>query len=131
MEKLFIQSTSSSPEIELCSESNVFKMVGESCMSDANLFYAPVLDWLRAYGKELNANAKFEFGFSAVSQTSMKMLLFLCQEIKSMQIDGQQVEVSWCFSKESPELKEIGQDISFMTDLDFNYSAVDSDLVFA
>jgi hypothetical protein len=130
MEKLYIQNTTSSPEVELCSDTNVFKMLGESCMSDANLFYAPVLEWLRAYGKELNASAKFEFNFSAVSQSSMKMLLFLCQEIKSMQIDGQQIEVTWSFSKESPELKEIGQDISYMTDLDFTYSIVDRGLAF-
>lgn len=128
MEKLFIQSTNSSPEIEFSSESAVFKIIGESCMSDANLFYAPVLDWLKAYGKEVNSKAKFEFHFSTISQTSMKMLLFVCQEIKSMQIDGHLIEVSWCFSKAESELKEIGQDISYMTELDFSFVVVENEL---
>ncbi|MFT6715564.1 MAG: hypothetical protein ACJA0Q_000191 [Saprospiraceae bacterium] len=121
MENLFLQSTTCSPEIEFSPKNNIFKITGESCMSDANLFYAPVLAWLRAYGSNENSGAQFKFHFSAVSQSSMKMLLFVCQEIKSMQIDGSEVHVSWCFSNEKPELKEIGQDISYMTDLDFDY----------
>ena len=125
MENLFVQSTDSSPEIQFKIESNVFTIVGESCMSDANVFYAPVLDWLRSYSNEVNSSMMFNFHFSAISQSSMKMLLFVCQEIKSMQIDGNQIDISWCYSKDSEELKEIGQDISYMTELDFSYQEVE------
>jgi hypothetical protein len=131
MENIFIQSTSCSPEVEFSIESNVFRMLGESCMSDANLFYAPVLDWLKIYGKEPNACSKFNFHFAAVSQSSMKMLLFICQEIKSLQIDGCEVQVSWCFSRGNTDLKEIGQDLSYMTELDFDYVLMEEALELA
>lgn len=128
MDKLFIQSTNSSPEIEFSPEDNVYRMLGESCMSDANLFYAPVLEWLREFGSGENVSATYKFHFSAISQTSMKMLLFVCQEIKSMQIDGSEIHVSWCFSKGAADLKEIGQDISYMTELEFDFVIMDDEL---
>jgi len=131
MENLFIQSTNSSPEVEFSVESNVFRMLGESCMSDANLFYAPVLDWLKAYGKKPQGCVEFNFSFSTISQSSMKMLLFVCQEIKSLEIDGCEVRVSWCFSRGNIDLKEIGQDISYMTELDFDYVLMEESLELA
>lgn len=100
-------------------------------MSDANLFYADSLEWLRAFGKGSSVSADFVFHFSAISQSSLKMLLFLCQELKSMQIDEHSVKVSWCFGKSDYELKEIGQDISYMTELEFEYLVVEDELALA
>jgi hypothetical protein len=121
MKNLFIQRTENSPEVVFNKEDKVFQMLGESCMSDANLFYAPVIDWIQTYDYDIAVEVKFNFCFSTISQSSMKMLLFVCQEIKSLQIDECKVHVSWCFSKSTKELKEIGQDISYMTELEFDY----------
>mgnify|MGYP001167590691 CR=1 FL=1 len=131
MEKLAIQSTSNSPKIEFSPEDHLFELYGESSMDDAHSFYAPVLEWLKDFGSEFSDQIRFEFRFTAISQSSMKMLFFVCQEIRSMQIDGGLVNVFWHFPQGDNGLKEIGQDISYMAELDFDYVVMDRGLELA
>ncbi len=109
------------PNIEFSKEKNIFKIVGNSSMEDAKSFYTVVINWLKDYTKLPNENSVFEFQFTQLNQASLKMLLFVCQEIKSLQIDGNKTQVNWFFDKKQAFIKEMGQDISSMTDVYFSY----------
>ncbi len=110
------------PSIFFSKEKGILKIEGNSVMEDAKSFYTVVINWLKDYTKNPNEISNFEIRFFQLNQASLKMLLFVFQEIKSLQIDGHKIKVNWCFAKNQSFIKEMGQDISSMTDVYLNYS---------
>ncbi len=121
MENLLIAGTENTPSVEYNADDLVFKMYGSSTSVDAKTFYTPIIDWLRECSIETNKLLKFEFNFSEVSQPSLKMLLYLLQEIKGKEIDGKDVVVAWGVPFLNNLIKEVGQDISYMSDVKFKF----------
>lgn len=109
------------PSVTFSQEKNTFRIFGASDMEDAKSFYGVLINWLKDYTKMPNTRSNFEFEFTALNQSSLKMLLFVFQEIKSLQIDGYPIKVSWFSPKDQNFIKEMGQDISAMTDVPFTF----------
>lgn len=124
MRDLKIQKTIESPEVELCKAHGVFRISGDSTMEDPAAFYEQIVQWLSEYAENPSPKMVFEFQMGQLNQSSLKMLLFVGQELKSIQIDGSIVAVSWQYPEANLQLKEIGQDLSYMTDLLFDFTAV-------
>ena len=118
---LTIAGSEINPSIQFSKEKNIFKIVGSSNMEDAKSFYNIVINWLKDYTKNPNQESTFDFNFSELNQSSLKMLLFVFQQVKSLQIDGNKIFVNWNYAKSQTFIKEMGQDISSMTDVSFNY----------
>ena len=121
MEDLIIKESEVNPNVYFSLKSNKLTITGNSKMEDSKSFYAVIIKWLKDYTKSPNVLSLFEFGFLDINQSSLKMLLFVFQEIKSLQIDGHKVQIIWSFSKDKMYIKEMGQDISSMTDVFFTY----------
>ena len=65
-----------------------------------------------------------EIALSELNQLSLKMLLFFCQEVKALEMSGNIVNVNWSYPEDNLALKEAGQDLSYLADLEFNFKAV-------
>lgn len=121
MEDLILPITEFTPEIELSKNRSVFRFSGNSLTEDAADFYKPVIRWIKQYANEVTGNSHFDCQFSKISQASLKSLLFVFQEIKAIEMEGHTVSVAWYLPENEPSMKEIGQDISYMTDVPFEY----------
>lgn len=126
MEDFIIKSSSQTPEVELSKTRSIFRFSGTSLIDASNLFYDKVLQWIKNYATDVNPSTHFDFQFTAVSQASLKSLLFLFQEIKAIELDGHSVSVAWYLDSSNCKMKEIGQDLSYMTDLALDYIVSES-----
>lgn len=126
MEDFIIESSAETPEVEFSKTRSVFRISGPSVADNADAFYNNVLVWIKNYALDVNPNSHFDFQFSAISQTSLKSLLFLFQEIKAMELDGNAVSIAWYLSSSNCKMKEVGQDLGYMTDLSLDFIVSES-----
>ena len=61
MEPLIINKTEDTPAVHLDKTAGIFEFSGKSLPEDVTSFYAPIFEWITAYGEAANESSKFVF----------------------------------------------------------------------
>ena len=134
MQQLFISPTPLSPEINFSPEENIFIIKGVSSPEDVRAMYYPIIDWVRQFVDDLihfgskayseESPLKFHTELVYFNSSSAKFLYDIFMELKRLLAVGIPVVVEWAYDEEDIDLKEAGQDISLLLDMDFIYVPV-------
>jgi hypothetical protein len=131
MEKLIISATQTTPEIHLSVEEDIFRISGISRPEDVRAIYYPVTGWIKEladqiinkiitkYSKENPLT--FQVDLTYFNSSSAKFLFDIFIELKRLILADVPVEVLWFYENDDPDLKEAGNDIASMTDMQFIY----------
>lgn len=120
MENYEITATDFSPRVSLDAEEGVFVFEGNSTMKDSKSFYLPVIKWIENYCLQAPKTTHVEFKFSDVNQKTLKALLYVCRAIKTLELEGKKINISWHLHPEA-DMHEIGQDVAYMSDMNFRF----------
>jgi hypothetical protein len=131
MEKLYIRSTSTTPEVHFSPNDNLFLIKGISSPEDVRAMYYPVIEWIKGYMNELLATdekiytakspLKFTTELVYFNSSSAKFLYDIFLEIKRLTAAGIPYIVEWVYEEQDIDLKEAGADIALLADMDFSY----------
>ncbi len=131
MQKLYLSPTSTSPEINLSPEENLFLIRGISSPEDVRAIYYPVIDWLTKYIDRLleNKSAKYstdrplkmQVDLEYFNSSSAKFLFDIFLQLKRLITSDIPVVVEWIYDEEDIDLKEAGADIAFLVEMEFSY----------
>lgn len=131
MEKLYIPSTSTTPEVHFSPQDNIFFIRGISSPEDVRAMYYPVIEWIKGYINELlelkernhtqEDPLKFITELAYFNSSSAKFLYDIFMEIKRLTPAGIPYIVEWVYEEEDIDLKEAGTDIALLVDMDFSY----------
>ena len=131
MEKLYIRSTSTTPEVHFSPKDNLFVIKGISSPEDVRAMYYPVIEWIKGYINELlsaeekiyTASSPFKFTteLAYFNSSSAKFLYDIFLEIKRLTSAGIPYIVEWVYEEEDIDLKEAGADIALLAEMDFSY----------
>ncbi len=131
MNSLIIESTNFSPEIILDHDNKVFSAKGNSRPEDVREIYFPVVSWLHDYRILLKNDASdyyseedpliFEFDLEYFNSSSAKFLYDIIEALRQIKEDGVNVGVAWLYDKEDTDMKEAGEDLSYLAEFDFAY----------
>jgi hypothetical protein len=134
MQQLFISPTPLSPEINFSPEDNIFIIKGVSSPEDVRAMYYPIIDWVRQFVDDLihfgskayseESPLKFHTELVYFNSSSAKFLYDIFMELKRLLAVGIPVVVEWAYDEEDIDLKEAGQDIALLLDMDFIYVPV-------
>jgi len=97
----------------------VCEISGESFLEETNVFYAPLINWIREYtqtGLPLTFNCKLTY----FNTSSTKSLLDIFKIIKKYDSEGGKVTVNWYYDNEDLDLEEAIQDYISDTGLKIN-----------
>ncbi len=107
MEKsIILKGTEDTPEISFNRDANEFKISGRSLPEDAFLFYSPVIEWVRAYVQQPNANSELVVSLDYFNSSSVKQILELFILFDGIIKTGNQAKIIWCYA-EGDDLMEI------------------------
>ncbi len=129
MEKLIIEPTANSPRIILDPESRNFEFSGESRPENVRKFYLPILEWLEAYTAE-QENLKddertfgmlCQFNFEYFNSTSAKYILDIFKSLNAISALDIKLEIKWLYEEDDEDMLEVGQEMSRMSKLSFEY----------
>ena len=121
MQNIYIQAIGESPEIIFDLEKNIFSIKGKSVVSDAESFYAPIIEWLSKVSDELRDDMDFVFDLEYFNIASSKRILFILYKLNDLRKRGKDIRVIWHFSMEDDEMKEVGEDYAVMVNIPFEF----------
>jgi hypothetical protein len=134
MEKLFIEPTFNSPSVILDPESNQFDFSGESRPENVRKFYLPILEWLDSYAREQSEKSKsqrssrlqVQFNFEYFNSTSAKYILDIFKALNVLNDLGIEILVKWLYEEDDEDMLEVGEEMSRMSKLEFEYVNTDA-----
>jgi len=134
MEKLIIEPTANSPRIILDPGIRNFEFSGESRPENVRKFYLPILEWLEAYtneqeklqDKERTFGLLCQFNFEYFNSTSAKYILDIFKSLNAISSLGIDLEIKWLYEEDDEDMLEVGQEMSRMSKLSFEYITSDA-----
>lgn len=132
MEKLVVEPTLNSPRIVLDPVNNQFEFSGESRPENVRDFYMPVLQWLEDFiAEESNGNdqpdREVHFDFEYFNSTSAKYILDVFKAFYRLHSGGSGIVVKWHYDEDDEDMLEVGQEMSRMSKLPFEYIQTESE----
>ncbi|MBV6484929.1 MAG: DUF1987 domain-containing protein [Flavobacteriales bacterium] len=121
MEKLYIKGTDSTPEIHFDITQNYFLVKGKSVFSEVDEFYSPIINWLKNAEGKFPKKSVFVFDLEYFNIISSKRILFILYTLNELRAKGDDIHVTWSFSLEDDDMKEVGEDYAYMVNLPFNF----------
>ena len=121
MESIQVKATENSPEINFDLDSNLFIIQGKSIVSEVDKFYSPILDWLQDFSNVVTGEVNFIFDLEYFNIFSSKRILFILYTLSDIKAKGIDVRVTWYFSLEDDDMKEVGEDYACMVNLPFDF----------
>lgn len=134
MEKLVIEPTFNSPSVILDPESSQFNFSGESRPENVRKFYLPILEWLDSFAKEQtemsrsarSSNLLVRFNFEYFNSTSAKYILDIFKALNVLNDLGIDILVKWLYEEDDEDMLEVGEEMSRMSKLEFEYINTDA-----
>ena len=133
IERLVIDKTEFSPEIILDHAGKNFSIKGNSRPEDVRDIYFPVVTWMNDYEAFLQGEGKgyhteddpmvFEFDMEYFNSSTAKFLFDIVDVLRKMKKSGVPVGVAWIWDEEDTDMKEAGEDLSYLVEMDFTYIA--------
>jgi len=119
MDSLKILKTDDTPDIILDKSLGKFEISGRSLPEDSVEFYTPVFQWLDMYAKDPNPTTEFIFKLDYLNTASSKMIQDILGALEK--IKG--VKVAWHFYEDDEDMEEMGQELSELVEIPFEYIA--------
>ncbi|MBQ5451782.1 MAG: DUF1987 domain-containing protein [Bacteroidales bacterium] len=118
LEKLYIESTTTTPRICFDTENGKFVISGRSLPEDTEGFFAPVINWLEDYSKAPGEETEIEINLDYYNSTSLKKIADILFLLKEMQKNtGKKVSVIWAYEDGDDSSQENGEDLCYALDL--------------
>jgi hypothetical protein len=114
------EAKSNTPYVSIDTELGKFQIIGVSNCDNAKEFFEPIVNCLdNLTGLPLG---KFHcvFQFDELFHEDSKMILFIFQKLKSLQIDGWDITIDWNLMDNNPYLFKIAEDFEYMIDIKIN-----------
>ena len=129
MQRLYIEKTENTPEINFSPDENIFIIKGTSSPEDVRAMYYPVIEWLKIFvddvidGEYENFSSEKALILTAdlayFNSSSAKFFYDIFTELKRLIDNNIRVMVEWFYDEEDSDQKEAGSDISLLVEMDF------------
>ncbi len=127
---LIIPETDFTPSIYFNLEENKFEIKGISRPENVLTFYQELFEWLDNHENSIISSkekAILNFNLTYFNTASAKYLSQLILKFKGLMNMGKPLEVNWYYQEMDDKILEDGEDLSFSTDMNFNYIPIDTD----
>jgi hypothetical protein len=131
MQKLYIEPTQSTPEINFSPDENIFIIRGTSSPEDVRALYYPVIEWIKIFVDDVldgelpqyssHCPVRFQTDLAYFNSSSAKFLFDIFTELKRLILKDVKVKVEWYHDAEDADQKEAGSDIALLVEMDFTF----------
>ena len=131
MQRLYIERTENTPEINFSPDENIFIIRGSSSPEDVRAMYYPVIEWLKILvediidGEYKNFSAEraliLTTDLAYFNSSSAKFFFDIFSELKKLSDNGIRVIVEWFYDEEDMDQKEAGSDIAILVEMEFTF----------
>lgn len=131
MEKLFLEATVQTPQIDFDPETGLMQIKGRAIPDEPDNFWLPILNWFESYLLAPCEQTVFRMDLDYFNISSSKRILFLLYKLNELSDEGKNVTVQWHYRKADEDMFEVGQDYAYMVRVPFEFVEVDEFLAIA
>jgi SiaC family regulatory phosphoprotein len=131
MQRLYIERTENTPEINFSPDENIFFIKGTSSPEDVRAMYYPVIEWLKIFiddiidGEYTNFSSEkaliMQTDLAYFNSSSAKFFYDIFIELKRLSENNVRVIVEWFYDEEDLDQKDAGSDIALMVEMEFSF----------
>ncbi len=122
MQKLIIESSKSTPEINFDPENNILSIKGQSYPENAFKFYESIFNWVDEYIQKLEteASVKIDFTLPYINTSSSKCIMMLLEKFDEAFLSGKNIILYWYYDVENESELECAEEFTEDLNLPFN-----------
>jgi hypothetical protein len=129
MKSFLHKATDLTPEIIFAPAENRFIIAGKSAPEDVRGLYYPVLEWMEEFVADLRKGNNYtdtnplrlKLDLEYFNSSSAKFLFDIFAHFRDLNNEGIPVEIEWHYDEEDTDLREAGEDLSLLCELQFRY----------
>lgn len=129
MDRLFIEQTKGTPQIDFDPISNTLKIKGQSYPENAFKFYEPIFKWVDEYFVQAEGEISIEIDFELpyINSSSSKCIMMLLDKFEEAHNDGKKVQLNWYYDEENESGLECAEEFKEDLALTFNIISMHGD----
>jgi hypothetical protein len=128
VERLYIEQTRGTPQIDFNPNTNILKIGGQSYPENAFKFYEPILAWTDQFIENVQGEIAIEIQFNLpyINSSSTKCIMMFLDKFEEASQKGKGVTVNWYYDKENESSLECAEE--FKEDLTIPFHIIEMDL---
>lgn len=123
------KATDLTPEIILAPEEDKFIISGKSAPEDVRTIYYPVIEWLEDFMAWVRDKRPYtdrkplvlQIDLEYFNSSTAKFLYDIITGLQTLANEGTPVEVQWLYDEEDIDLREAGEDLALLCEMQFKY----------
>ncbi|MTI83735.1 MAG: DUF1987 domain-containing protein [Firmicutes bacterium] len=122
MQKLIIEGSKSTPEINFDPECNILSIKGQSYPENAFKFYESIFSWVDEYMQKLTTevSVKIDFTLPYINTSSSKCIMMLLEKFDEAFLAGKNIILFWYYDLENESELECAEEFTEDLNLPFN-----------
>ena len=125
MEKLVLQGSPKTPEVEMDGENGVINLRGRSIPENSIEFFMPLNEWVDQYCTAPKGETILNVRLEYFNTSSSKCILDLFKKFEKINGIASNVCVKWHFEKDDEDMEEAGEDYRAIVELPFEIVEVE------
>ncbi len=119
MEKIQIEGSPKTPEINFDNEQGIVEIKGRSIPENSIEFYKPMIDWLEEYAAAPQGKTVVNIQLEYFNTSSSKCILDVLKKLEVISKNGNSVEVNWYYEEDDEDMLEAGEDYQSIIKIPF------------
>lgn len=127
MERLYIEQTRGTPQIDFDPDTNILKLGGQSYPENAFKFYEPIFAWTDHFIEHVQGAIAIEIQFNLpyINSSSSKCIMMLLDKFEQAYHKGKSVRVNWYYDRENESSLECAEEFKEDFTIPFNIIEMD------
>ncbi|OFY87486.1 MAG: hypothetical protein A3F72_16350 [Bacteroidetes bacterium RIFCSPLOWO2_12_FULL_35_15] len=124
MEKLIIEGTESTPQVNFIPENGLLEIEGKLIPEDAGSFFVPIFTWLENFCPDKQQAISMRFSLFYYNTSSSKRIFDIMRRLDAKFLDGCNITIQWEYEEGDEDTQQDGEDFKSMLKLPFNICKV-------
>jgi hypothetical protein len=124
MEKLVIEKTDTTPEINFDPQQGILKITGRSIPLNPKRFYEPVLSWIATYTSQPNTSTVLDVYMDYFNTASTFLITDIVRQLSKGLVD-KNLTINWYHDAGDDDVLEIAGNMESVTGIKFKYHEVE------
>lgn len=122
MEKLFWESTDTTPQVLFDPQNQKYEVTGRSFPEDPGEFFQPIFDWIDNNVPEIDHQINLIMYIEYFNSSSNRMILLIMKKLEEHAAYGKDIKIQWNYDDE--EVLGDGQMYSTLVNLPFELNEI-------
>jgi hypothetical protein len=119
MEDLHFPGTRHTPDVKL--QEGQIRFTGRSVPSDPELFFSPIVDWIKSYCSGDMEHTLIELKFEYINTASTKWIFNILKLLGEHEKAGEKLNISWYYEQGDDDMFDLGMIFQSLVPSEFKF----------